>query len=332
MSKLFKLKKWLTLHEAIEHISTTLSEPITEADIFRLALDKHLILSVNLLNGSPAYLGKMVGLEDIEFELITKVLGEPLEKPFELPSKGEIHVSEDRYTQIDRSTFRYIRDVWDLTLIGSEAIDLEFFYQQRTSGLEVTSEGFEGVFVEKDGVVAQLLTDFDDNEFQKGSKAYCKNMEASIDPQNTSNEEIEKIRQEYKKERVKYLDYRKDITREDLHFPSGGLDEHDYVFVIRTSELNRFLRAIDDESLNAVNKPTAAPFKFAEQITNTIAWQELYKLTEKALEEFPSWKQTQSRPDNIPKSRIDDWLMETLVVTKREAETIKKIIIEIFNL
>jgi hypothetical protein len=86
------------------------------------------------------------------------------------------------------------------------------------------------------------------------------------------------------------------------------------------------------QSLDALTKNRESEFNFSEKITNTIAWQELYKLTEKALEEFPSWKQTQSRPDNIPKSRIDDWLMETLVVTKREAETIKKIIIEIFNL
>ena len=33
MSKLFKLKEWLTLEEAANHISNVLGEPVTLADI-----------------------------------------------------------------------------------------------------------------------------------------------------------------------------------------------------------------------------------------------------------------------------------------------------------
>jgi hypothetical protein len=42
MNKLFKLKEWLTLKQAIGYISVVLDEPVTEADIYRLALDDHL--------------------------------------------------------------------------------------------------------------------------------------------------------------------------------------------------------------------------------------------------------------------------------------------------
>jgi hypothetical protein len=71
---------------------------------------------------------------------------------------------------------------------------------------------------------------------------------------------------------------------------------------------------------------------FAESIVQTNTWQSLYKLTEKSLELFPGWQQSRPKPNNIPKSHIDDWLMENLKATKREAETIKKVIVEIFNL
>ena len=36
MSKLLKLKEWLTLDEAANHISNVLGEPVTLADIYRL--------------------------------------------------------------------------------------------------------------------------------------------------------------------------------------------------------------------------------------------------------------------------------------------------------
>ena len=84
--------------------------------------------------------------------------------------------------------------------------------------------------------------------------------------------------------------------------------------------------------LNTKAKKTDLKFNYSKKITETIVWQNLYKLTENALELFPSWQQSQPKPHNIPKSHIDEWLIETLKVTKREAETIKKIINEIFNL
>lgn len=45
MSKLLKLKKWLTIAEAAERLSTILDEKVTEADVFQLAIDQHLTLS-----------------------------------------------------------------------------------------------------------------------------------------------------------------------------------------------------------------------------------------------------------------------------------------------
>ncbi|QBY03728.1 hypothetical protein E2K93_04740 [Thalassotalea sp. HSM 43] len=88
----------------------------------------------------------------------------------------------------------------------------------------------------------------------------------------------------------------------------------------------------EKETSNAVTPTTIQQLTFSEKIIQTNTWQDLYKQTEKAIDEFPVWQQQQRKPNNIPMGHIDDWLTNTLKVTKRESETIKKTLIEIFNL
>jgi hypothetical protein len=325
MSKLYKLKKWLTLQEAINHISVALDEPVTEADIYRFALDKHLTLSVNFVNGACAYLGQR--------DTSDKGLGAYLD--LDKFSSEQINQLNDIWLpSLDETQVRSIQGVWDLTLLGSEAIDLEFNYQKLTSGVEVTLAGLEGVFVKEGDVYASLLTDFEDNEFQDGSKAYCEKIEQELSfSVFKDNIEIEKIRVDCNAKRAQFLKEREKQPEPERYFPSGGLDEHDYTFVVRTSELNQFLRSLEEhEILEDVNNTTVSQLSFSESITKTDAWKNLYKLADKAFNDFPTWQADQTKPHKIPMSHIDEWLKTNLQADKREAETIKKIIIEIFNL
>ena len=54
MSDLFKLKQWLTLENATKHLSSIFNEIVNDYDILRFALDGHLILSTNIINGADA--------------------------------------------------------------------------------------------------------------------------------------------------------------------------------------------------------------------------------------------------------------------------------------
>ncbi len=66
-NKLIKLKKWLTLTEAAQHLSLMFKENVNEADVLRWALDGHLILSVNFANQVfLRYLGKYISFEEWE--------------------------------------------------------------------------------------------------------------------------------------------------------------------------------------------------------------------------------------------------------------------------
>jgi hypothetical protein len=251
MSKLFKLKEWLPLDEAASHISNVLGEPANVADIYRFALDGHLTLSINFVNHAYARKGKWVKTEDVQTYLMEHMplSDEKLDVPIEMPINHEIRVSEDGWIALEKPVVS-IAGVWDLPMVGEERLDIEHFYQQSTSGLEVTLSMLDGVFVQQGEVICQLQTDFDDNEFQKGSKAAKKDLERHITSNNISDEESKKMRAEFKVEREKYLEERKDRSREENHFPSGGLAEHDYVLVIRTSEIAKFIQSLEDASIS----------------------------------------------------------------------------------
>lgn len=52
--KLHTLKKWLTVSEAAQHLTTALGELVADADVLRLGLDGHLAISVSFANPTPA--------------------------------------------------------------------------------------------------------------------------------------------------------------------------------------------------------------------------------------------------------------------------------------
>lgn len=259
MSKLFKLKEWLTLDEAASHISNVLGEPATVADLYRFALDGHLTLSADFVNHTYARKGKWLKTEQVEFKLIEHDLltGEKLSTPFSIPLNCEMSASEDDWIALEKSVVS-IEGVWDLTMAGAEKLDIEHDYQQLTSGLEVTLVAIDGVFVQKGDVVCQLQTDYDDNEYQKGSKAQKKAMEFHLASNKLSKDEESNIRAKFKADRDEYLKERKANPREDNYFPSGGLAEHDYALVVRTQEITRFIQSLEVMSSITIEKPLAS--------------------------------------------------------------------------
>ena len=65
--KMFKLKEWLTVQDAARHLSIMFGEEVNEADVLRLALDRHLRLSVNIVNGASVRRGgKFLPFEEWE--------------------------------------------------------------------------------------------------------------------------------------------------------------------------------------------------------------------------------------------------------------------------
>jgi hypothetical protein len=254
LSKLFKLKEWVTIEEAAAHISNLLGEPATEADIYRFALDGYIKISANFINHAQARLGKFVSTDDVDFVLVeTSILtGDKMDIPYQMPVNCETRVSKDLWISLEREV-RSISGIWDLTMCGAESLDIEHSYQQLTTGLEITLVALDGVFVEKGEIVAQLQTSFDDNEYQKGSTAQKNDISRYLASNSITEEESKDVWDQYKIDRKEFLDQQKSKTKENRYFPSGGLDEQDYVLVVRTKELTRFIQSLDDSTVS--NRP-----------------------------------------------------------------------------
>jgi hypothetical protein len=213
--KLFKLRQWLTVEEAARHLSIVLGEEVSEADVLRLGLDRHLTLSVDFVNHAKAYLGRVLPYRDVPKREMPYMQpdGTPGPELAVWPDGYRIddgEFTEDtRFVHLDHETARTIMGVWDLAMLGCERLDIEHRFQQLTDGPSVELVNLDGAFVNRpDGQWAQLLSRFKHRveDTPKGKK-----------------------------------------TIPGTYYPAGGLPE-DAVVVVRTDALSRFTDSLDDQS------------------------------------------------------------------------------------
>lgn len=142
MSKLFKLKKWLTVSEAARYLSSVFSEEISEADVFRLALDGELVLSVYFVESLEGKLGQA-----IPRELARKVPGIPVKgvPPYEVILAQRLNDTE--VIEFEGSIRHISGVIFDLPMIGGEGINCEQEYQRLTGGPFVDLTNIDGVFL-----------------------------------------------------------------------------------------------------------------------------------------------------------------------------------------
>ena len=175
MSKLFKLKEWLTIPDAARHLTGVFDEPISEADVLRLGLDGHLKLSVDFVNKAAAIRGRVVPVEqarttifpanmsadietfrrtsklprgsaaDDDADLSTDVIA-GLKEGSLIRTITDINIDDERFLHLEDEVV-WIDGVWDLPLIGAERLDIEHAFQQMTGGPEVTLIQLNGTFV-----------------------------------------------------------------------------------------------------------------------------------------------------------------------------------------
>ena len=233
MKKLFELKKWLSLPDAAQHLSILFGEDVKEADVLRLALDKHLKLSVRFVNGTYAKRGERVSLEKLKQEA-----------PF-LFKHGDAHFQELLAPMEDYEFWEFpnsprkICGIWDLPMIGDEKYDIEIAYQRQTDGPEVTPPHREYTIVtDQDGIRFRLQERFDENEFQRDSVADLKKLEERISHENMSAPEAKKLLVSHYSQN---------------YYPAGGLPS-DSVLVVRTSALQE-LEARFSEPNKRIEKP-----------------------------------------------------------------------------
>lgn len=251
VSKLFGLKSWLTLDEAASFLSGTLQEPVTVPDLLRLALDGHLVLSANFVNGTTVNLGERKSLDDARLVLFPDLLqSEPFalepklaalfkgfprrgtrqEQQEWLSSNREIsdhpkivifitgdRISEDAVLEW-KEEITSIQGVWDLPNSGGARLDVEHLLQSLVSGVEVTGTCLDGTFVvSRDGqLYARLLEHFENNPY--------------VEEHENIQDRLTRIR------KYPYGD-------PNSYYPRGGLPD-DAPIVVRPAALTAFLAVV----------------------------------------------------------------------------------------
>ena len=174
MSKLLNLKEWVTIEDAARHLSIMFGEQVAEPDILRLALDGHLTLSVNFVNGAYARAGCIK--EASEARHIDVPVG--LSAAEKAKSPGEYQGGWEKLCMgiaLDDSTkvidledeVVELHGVYDLPMIGGEQLDIERRFQRMTDGPAVTSVTLDGAFIVAGNAdeVLQLQEHFEDNGY-----------------------------------------------------------------------------------------------------------------------------------------------------------------------
>lgn len=252
MSKLFRLKDWLSVADAAKHLAIVFGEEVTEADVLRFALDGDLTLSVNFVNGGRARPGVLVPIGEATYEEAVFPLSK---EPIRLYGGPRISTNgvESHILKLEKYVAE-LTGVWDLPMIGGERIAVEQMYQRLTGGPDATNVPMDGAFVQStDEQLCQLQDDYDDNEYSTGSTASLERIKRYIKAKKINAADAEKLLNQHKEDRKKFLEDRKSKPETECFYPGGGLPE-DIVFVVRTEALTDFMQLVNAEPTN-LEKP-----------------------------------------------------------------------------
>lgn len=231
MSKLLKLKAWLTLDEVIKHISNVLGEPITLADVYRLALDGNLKLSVHFVNGACAKKVKFIKATELVYKQVVPkgIPNFPKGKCFRVPVNASKPISQGYWVQQIEPDITVLKGVWDLAMKGAERSDISNRYQQEVSGVSVKIPKEVGHYVEQGDIGFELHV--------KGKPLAESECDATSEV--SAIEEVDEQTDELRLRRPRRL---------PTFYLASNLDELDAVLVVRTAEVTRFIQSLEDES------------------------------------------------------------------------------------
>lgn len=231
MSNFFKLKEWLTLDEAVNHFSNVLGEPITLADVYRLALDGHIKLSAQFINGAKAKRVRLVKSEDVLYKQAKPNVPDfPKGKCFNVPQNVEMQISKDYWIEKLEPDLISIDGVWDLAMIGAERADIANRYHQETSEHTVKVPMFTGHYLQKDGKTYQLQVR------QERRPESSENID-SITSNNIKDNEVMSLQEMRLRMKPRQL---------PQYEVASKLSDYGHVLVLRTSEVNTFIKSLEE--------------------------------------------------------------------------------------
>lgn len=165
MSKLFKLREWLTVPEAARHLSGVLEEDVNEADVLRLALDGHLRMSMRFVNLVKVRRGTVIPLEKAKYKRMSPNVMAAFEEMASFRYKAPCKYKEPPLilcgTSLDTNLvfehegkFEWVNGLFDLPMIGDDRKAVEDIFQDTTGGTRVNMAWLTSTVIEdEDGAL-----------------------------------------------------------------------------------------------------------------------------------------------------------------------------------
>ncbi|CDU07383.1 MULTISPECIES: hypothetical protein [Vibrio] len=220
MSKLFKLKKHLTIEGAREYLSNAFEEKVSMLDLYKLALDGHLTISVEFFNYIAISSGRVLeDMSDLSSSQITisKDIssGAELKEPYSVDKMTGFPISLHHWLFFSQA-IEYASGVWDLSMMGQERDHIENLYSIEAGG-KGSAGGMNG------RIQAVVLERY-------GSFCKLKDIER---PSDLGESDL-----------FLYMDN----AKSELFYDTVTLDSYPHQLVIKTDELTRFVKSFQDES------------------------------------------------------------------------------------
>lgn len=284
-SKLFKLKKWLTLPEAAKHLTVVCNEEVTEADILEFTLEGHLRLSVYFPNETYGIFGKVENyfqddlansdpywketeLDELaeNLELIRLSKGKSASPPRKKIRNFGQYIGSDNYIRFPNDSISEVIGIWDLAMLGGERLDVEQDLQSLKGWPSLIRGEEEGVFIKNDNdIICQLMESYDNNPFIQGSNAELEELMQKIMFNNVCEKEAETLLNQHKENRRKYIERVNSEPFKNNYFEAFCLPKG-YVLVVRPESLISFEQYLSDNNATEIEakKPHGNGERFAK--------------------------------------------------------------------
>lgn len=272
--KLMGLKNTVTILEAAKKISDYYNEPVSEADIYQLALENKIKLSVKFSNPIKVRQSKVVNWENTTWALdYTNPPSSPLPKnlrdgdpecPPDLLQQWEcvpenLHykyspillskkIAENKFLNFD-IPLKEIDGIWDLPMIGGERKEIEHKYNLLVDGPMIALDNNSVCYIEDEiGNICSIRIHKDEIESSDLMDDF-KQIKKQINDLKLSGAEAQKLLAKHKlKYQHEYQNQEELIDDQDTsyfkflaEYESALALPDDSQIVVRTTEMKRFL-------------------------------------------------------------------------------------------
>ena len=180
MSKLANLKSWLTLSDATQYLSEKLKENISQADLFRFAIDGHITLSVRIIHLTMSNIGQAVKADKAETMMSDQIEWPSYLTLRVLPEKPYVIFTSPKLEHglfFKKERFDFVSGIFDLRWGDGVSLTLRNKYQQLTGGALFDESNVGFYLTDAEGNIYELLDLRAGKEVMTGSdkevKANC---------------------------------------------------------------------------------------------------------------------------------------------------------------